>query len=267
MRKLLVLDDESGPRTDLTLSLKVLGYDVSVIHNLKVANQDAVDSFDLIVFRAASTDVTALQILSHLRSLPNYPPVIAISERDDAGQVATLLECGCDCVLCAVPDVLQLKAWIESLLRRRDMYRRAQEESESAIRVGDLEIDVLARMVRTRTRTSELTEREMKLLLELARKPGVVCRRAELLENVWGSASESLTGTLNTHINRLRMKIEDDFRTPLRLIGVYGVGYRLAVPGQGDNGSRPESQAVPERTDSEQHSPQRSERPPKPGEA
>jgi DNA-binding response OmpR family regulator len=158
----------------------------------------------------------------------SYPPLIAVTGRDESASTAMLLECGCDCVLGTLKDPLYLKAWIESLLRRGDMYRRAQEYEESTIRVGDLEIDVLARMVRTPTRNSELTEREMKLLVELAHKPGVVCRRAELLENVWGSSAESLTGTLNTHINRLRMKIEDDYRAPKYLIGVYGVGYRLA---------------------------------------
>src|SRR5262249_15800917 len=117
----------------------------------------------------------------------------------------------------------------ESLLRRRDMYRRVLEKSEPTIRVGAIEIDVPARMVRTKTKRSELTEREMKLLLELAQRPGVICKRADLLVSVWGSAAEWLTGTLNTYINRLRMKLEDDFRNPKHLVGVYGVGYRLAV--------------------------------------
>ena len=238
MRRILVLGEQAQSTGDLILRLKALGYDVRLEGP---AASDTLKGVDLILFHAASPGVPALRSLSGLRALPFYPPVIALGELDDSVQVATLLECGCDCVLRGVPDVLELKAWIEALLRRRDMYRRAQEQSESIIRVGDLEIDVLARMVRTRTRSSELTEREMKLLLELARRPGVVCRRAELLERVWGSASESLTGTLNTHINRLRMKIEDDFKTPQRLIGVYGVGYRLAVS---DGATQAESAAA-----------------------
>jgi two-component system OmpR family response regulator len=213
----------------LTLSPRVLGYEVCLVDSVPGAQSSDLDQFDVILFRAASTDVFGLRSLSQLRSRPYYPPVIAVSKCADRADVPTFLECGCDCVLSEVQDVLQLKAWIESLVRRRDMYRRAQEQADAVIRVGDLEIDVLARMVRTKAKSSELTEREMRLLLELARKPGIVCRRAELLEKVWGTASESLTGTLNTHINRLRLKIEDDFKTPQRLIGVYGVGYRLAV--------------------------------------
>jgi DNA-binding response OmpR family regulator len=139
-----------------------------------------------------------------------------------------LLDCGCDGVLTSSNDVLQLRAWVEGLLRRRDMYHRAFKEEEPMVRVGDLEIDILGRMVRTNTRSEELTDREMKLLLELAQKPGQVRTRAELLEKVWGSVSEALTGTLNTHINRLRAKIERDSKDPKYIIGVYGVGYKLA---------------------------------------
>jgi len=228
-RKILVFEAEEDSKAgaDLPLSLKALGYQVEVLAFGGSFEREGVAQSDLILLKMPEHHGPGLRALSELRSLPYYPPLIAITEDEDASQAAMLLECGCDCVIGGSKDILQVKAWMESLLRRGDMYRNIMEPVEAVLRVGDIEIDIPARMVRTKARASELTDREMKLLLELAQKPGVVCRRAELLERVWGSAAESLTGTLNTYINRLRMKIEDDLRNPKLLIGVYGVGYRL----------------------------------------
>jgi DNA-binding response OmpR family regulator len=226
-RKLLVLDDNSDDRAALALSLKALGYEVEEAVYEQVSGNVSRERLDLIVWRHRP-DPAAFLALVEIRSLTFYPPLLAVTDAEGAEQVATLLECGCDGVLTSSKDVLQLKAWVDGLLRRRDMYHRSFQEAEPLVRVGDLEIDVLGRMVRTNTRSEELTDREMKLLLELAQKPGQVRTRAELLEKVWGSVSEALAGTLNTHINRLRAKIEGDSKDPKYIIGVYGVGYKLA---------------------------------------
>src|SRR6266404_3303761 len=195
-RKLLVLDEHSDDRAALAISLKALGYEVQEAVYGQISARVSKDRLDLIVWRHRTDNPAAIVALVELRSLTFYPPLLAVTDTEDAGQVATLLECGCDGVLTSSKDILQLKAWVEGLLRRRDMYHRAFTEEEPVVRVGDLEIDVLGRMVRTRTRSEELTDREMKLLLELAQKPGQVRTRAELLEKVWGSVSEALAGTL-----------------------------------------------------------------------
>jgi DNA-binding response OmpR family regulator len=245
-RKLLVLDEHSDERATLALSLKALGYDVEAALYEQISSKVSKDRPDLIVWRYRTDDSVAFLALVSLRSLPFYPPLLAVTDGEDKSHVATLLECGCDAVLTSSKDFLQLKAWVEALLRRRDMYHHAFKEEEPLVRVGDLEIDVLGRMIRTRTRSEELTDREMKLLLELAHKPGQVRTRAELLENVWGSVSEALTGTLNTHINRLRAKIEDDSKDPKYIIGIYGVGYKLANPqNRSEHASAPVEPASP----------------------
>ena len=73
----------------------------------------------------------------------------------------------------------------------------------------------------------ELTAREFDLLLHFARHPGQVFRRSELLDQVWGYGHEGYEHTVNSHINRLRAKIEDDPATPSRIITVWGVGYKF----------------------------------------
>ncbi len=225
------MEEKARAGADLTLSLRALGYDVETLCPEQIVDRAKAEQTDLILIRMLEPDAFGLRALSELRMLPYYPALVAITGNEQSRETAMLLECGCDCVITASRDVLEVKAWIEALLRRREMYRSLTESAESVLKVGDLEIDIPARMVRTKTRSAELTDRELKLLLELAQKPGTVCRRSDLLERVWGSAAESLTGTLNTYINRLRVKIEDDFRIPKLLIGVYGIGYRLMVGG------------------------------------
>jgi DNA-binding response OmpR family regulator len=116
---------------------------------------------------------------------------------------------------------------METLIRRQKLSEHTAVSGETSIRVGEIVIDVRDRTVRTKKLRSALTEREFEVLLCLARNQGRVCTRQELLEAVWNSSSPTLHGALNTHINRIRMKIEDDLKNPRYLLGVYGLGYRL----------------------------------------
>lgn len=112
-------------------------------------------------------------------------------------------------------------------MRRRDLYVRMASTVGRVIRIGDLEIDVPNRTARTPTRLAELPERELRILLFLAENRDRICRRDEIIQAVWGHADEKLHSTLNTHINRIRAKLEDNLKSPRYLVGVYGVGYRL----------------------------------------
>ena len=124
-------------------------------------------------------------------------------------------------------DPLYLDAWIEATIRRRESYARRASTIGRIVHVGDLEIDIPNRSAKTPFRLAELSERELRLLLFLAENRDRVCRRDEILQAVWGQTGERLHSTLNTHINRIRAKIEDNLKSPQYLVGVYGVGYRL----------------------------------------
>jgi DNA-binding response OmpR family regulator len=166
--------------------------------------------------------------LAGLQSLPYYPPLLLIAaDGDDPVLSVRALKCGCDGALSAPVDLLHLDAWMEALIRRRKLSNRFAVSDDSLLRVGEIEIDLRNRTVRTRKARSPLTEREFEVLLYLARNQGRICTRQELLEAVWDSSSPSLHSTLNTHINRIRIKIEEDLKSPKYLLGIYGLGYRL----------------------------------------
>src|SRR5262249_43705788 len=136
MRRRLLIVEHGNEPSDLAVNMKALGYEVDVFGAALTPNQTAIEQADLVLLQVPESISPILPVLSELRSLPYYPPLMAILDCDEASRSALLLECGCDCVVRRNQDVLQVKAWIEALLRRRDMYRIVLEKSEPMIRVG-----------------------------------------------------------------------------------------------------------------------------------
>jgi DNA-binding response OmpR family regulator len=161
--------------------------------------------------------------------LPRYLPVIIISARTSETHRILGLEMGADDYLAKPFSVLELIARIKALFRRHDAMRVNLPLRGGIISCHCLAIDPLAREVRLRGELVELTPREFDLLYWFARRPGEVFSRLSLLDNVWGYQHEGYEHTVNTHINRLRSKIETDASEPKLIITVWGKGYKFAV--------------------------------------
>jgi len=116
---------------------------------------------------------------------------------------------------------------VKSLFRRIDAVIRAREPASESVTVGDISIDAARREVRVGKALVDLTAREFDLLLHFARHPGRVFSRAQLLDSVWGFGHEGYEHTVNSHINRLRGKIEPDSEQPQYIVTVWGVGYKM----------------------------------------
>jgi DNA-binding response OmpR family regulator len=228
MTKRILLSKGSAEPCDLEVQLKAIGCKVEATHFEDVVHVAAASDFDVILLVADGKASEFLTVLAGLQALPSYPPLLLISPGfEDPMLSIKALKCGCDGALNAPVDLLHLDAWMEALIRRKKLSERFAASEDSLLRVGEIEIDLRNRTVRTRKTQSPLTEREFEVLLYLARNHGRVCTRQELLEAVWESSSPSLHGTLNTHINRIRIKIEEDLKNPRYLFGIYGLGYRL----------------------------------------
>jgi DNA-binding response OmpR family regulator len=140
------------------------------------------------------------------------------------------LEMGADDYLSKPFSIAELLARIKALFRRVDALSQQRDESpvEEQIRCGGLQIDVVRRAVQVDGRPVELTAREFDLLLFFARQPGRVFSRVQLLDRVWGYNHEGYEHTVNSHINRLRAKIESEPSKPRYVLTVWGVGYKFA---------------------------------------
>jgi len=119
---------------------------------------------------------------------------------------------------------------VRALLRRTEAMSRNARMESGGLAVGNLAIDPLAREVKVDGKPIELTPREFDLLHFFARHPGRVFSRLDLLNQVWGYQHDGYEHTVNTHINRLRTKIEVDPAEPRRILTVWGRGYKLAAP-------------------------------------
>jgi two-component system, OmpR family, response regulator len=140
------------------------------------------------------------------------------------------LEMGADDYLAKPFSVLELLARLKALLRRVENMARSVRLDSQLIELGALSVDRLSREARLQGRLMELTPREFDLLYHFAQNPERVYSRIELLNKVWGSRHDGYEHTVNTHINRLRSKLEADPRSPKWIVTVWGLGYKFSIP-------------------------------------
>ena len=225
MRKVLIVEDEAKIVQLARDYLERGGYGVVTASNGVTA---------LSTFRAERPDLTVLDLglpemdgLDVLRSVrrESSAPVIILTARGEESDKVVGLELGADDYMVKPFSPKELVARVRAVLRRTDGYADAGAEQ---IRAGDLTLDVPRMRLKVGEQTVEVTPTEFQLLAALARQPGRIFTRAQLLEALHGVAFESYERAIDTHIKNLRRKMEPDPRQPRYILTVYGVGYRLA---------------------------------------
>lgn len=185
--------------------------------------------YDLLILDLMLPGMEGLEICRTLRGAGAWPPVLMLTARSSEADRVLGLEVGADDYLVKPFSMRELVARVRALLRRVEALAEALEPCPEPILVrGDLAIDCARRQVSVGGRPVALTTREFDLLVQFARHPGRVYRRGQLLDQVWGYGYAGYEHTVNTHINRLRSKIEPDPSQPRFIQTVWGVGYRFA---------------------------------------
>ena len=151
-------------------------------------------------------------------------PIIMLTARDDELDRVLGLEIGADDYVTKPFSPRELVARIRAILRRVDR----QAEPSDRIEVGGVAIDIARMRVDVNGRTVELTPTEFQLLVALARQPGRIFTRSQLLDAIHGVAFESYERAVDAHVKNLRRKLEDDPGQPRYVLTVYGVGYKFA---------------------------------------
>jgi DNA-binding response OmpR family regulator len=178
---------------------------------------------DLLILDLGLPDRDGLDVARQLRKTTEMP-IIMLTARTEESDTLVGLELGADDYVTKPFSPRELVARVRAVLRRSDGTRATGD----VLRVGSLELDVARMLATVDGRRVDLTPTEFQLLEAMARQPGRVFTRSQLLDAIHGVAFESYERAIDAHVKNIRRKIERDPRTPRALLTVFGVGYRLA---------------------------------------
>lgn len=233
-KKILVIEDQADIGALITLNLESMNYEVThVSHGDDGWRAVSQNQYDLLVLDVMLPGMDGLEICTRLRSQNDYTPILMLTARKSEADRVVGLEVGADDYLTKPFSVRELQARVKALLRRVEFQSNIENASGN---VGDdderflfheLALDKSKRDVSVKGVPVQLTAKEFDLLLYLAIHPGRVFTREQLLNAVWGYHHNGYEHTVNSHINRLRAKIEEDPNHPVYVLTVWGVGYKF----------------------------------------
>ncbi|EPH2853843.1 response regulator transcription factor [Serratia nevei] len=232
-KRILIVEDDGDIAELLQLHLRDEGYAIShaADGNRGMAMLEQ-GGWDALILDLMLPGVDGLEICRRARTMTRYTPIIITSARSSEVHRVLGLELGADDYLAKPFSMLELVARVKALFRRQEAMNRNLRMDAGVLSFNDLTIDPIAREVHLHQQPVELTPREFDLLYFFARHPGQVFSRLSLLNQVWGYQHEGYEHTVNTHINRLRIKIERNPAEPERILTVWGMGYKFAAAPQ-----------------------------------
>jgi two-component system OmpR family response regulator len=222
-QRILVVEDDPSTADFLSKGLREEGYTVEQVDD----GRDGLylgssAEFDAIVLDRSLPGLDGLSVVKALRAAAVQTPILILSARAHMDDRVQGLRAGCDDYLTKPFGFSELHARLEGLMRRR-----SSATFQAELTCGDLRLNLLTRKVTRGDRTLNLLPREFKLLEHLLRSKGRVLTRVMLLERVWDYRFDPQTSVIDTHVSRLRKKLELSGETPL-LHTVRGAGFRLA---------------------------------------
>ncbi len=186
--------------------------------------------YDLVIIDIMLPGIDGLEVCREIRKSSHYVPILMLTAKSSEIDRVLGLEIGADDYLTKPFSIAELVARAKALLRRAAALGTKTEEEDPMLNIGGLSIDMVRRKVVVDERDVELTAKEFDLLVHFANHPGRVYTRSQLLSDVWGYGHDGYQHTVNSHINRLRGKIESDPANPNYILTVWGVGYKFAEP-------------------------------------
>ncbi len=227
MKKVLVIEDDKSIIDLLEIHLKDLNCAVSTVldgaEGLKLATTE---SFDLIVLDIMLPNVNGFDICKEVRKRDIYTPILMLTSKSEEVDKVLGLEIGADDYLSKPFSIREFIARVKAILRRVESIQK-EIGNDSDITAADLAIEVSKRKVTLEGNRIELTPKEFDLLHLLASHPGKTYTREQLLNILWGYQYNGYEHTVNSHINRLRSKIEPNISDPRYILTTWGVGYRF----------------------------------------
>jgi two-component system alkaline phosphatase synthesis response regulator PhoP len=227
---LLVIEDDENISSVIREYFTRTGYEVRTAADGAAGVQAALqDRPDAVVLDLMLPKMDGLAVCRELREKSPSLPILMLTAKDNEIDKVLGLEMGADDYITKPFSLRELEARLKSVLRRSQIASRPESAGDEApITRGKLRIDPSKREVSVGDRLVELTPKEFELLRLFASNPGRVFPRKYLLEKIWDYSYEGYDRTIDSHINRLRAKIEDNPENPQMVLTVWGIGYKFS---------------------------------------
>ncbi len=235
MENILIIEDDLRLAQMVSDYLHQFGFNVAHALNAQTGMSllKTNDSTQLVVLDLMLPDMDGLEVCRQIRQMPSHHaklPILMLTAKGDPMDRVVGLEIGADDYLSKPFEPRELLARIRAILRRQTSPMQASEhaQKQAILTFGRLEIDRDARSVSVAGKACELTSYQFDLLLVLAERAGRVLTRDQIMEAVRGRELEAFDRSIDVHMGRIRAAIEDDLKSPKRILTVRGVGYVFA---------------------------------------
>ena len=226
----MIIEDDPNISELLQIHLSDMGYDLDFRGDgLTGLRTFQAGQYGLVILDLMLPELDGLEVCKCIRADNDYTPILMLTSRSEELDKVLGLELGADDYLTKPFSIRELIARIKAIFRRIEAERqKAEDKSVKKFMLGDLKIDLEKRKVTLAGKMVELTAKEFDLLVVFASHPGRAYSRQELLDIVWGYNFDGYDHTVNSHINRLRGKLESDPEAGKFIKTVWGIGYSFA---------------------------------------
>ena len=229
MDKVLIIEDDKDISDLISIHVSDMGFEIDKAYEgreglLKAMNNE----YKIIILDIRLPLMDGFEICKKIRMEKIHTPVLMVTSKSEEIDKVLGLEIGADDYITKPFSIRELMARIKAIIRRNEIAKSTDgEEEDREIKYDGLYINVSLRVVEVHGKRIELSPKEFDLLVLLASNPGKTYTRMQLLNRVWGYEFEGFEHTVNSHINRLRSKIEQNMNEPEFILTTWGVGYKF----------------------------------------
>ncbi len=228
MKKVLIVEDDPNIVDLLEIHLQDLDCQINRTHDGESGLREALASpFDLIILDLMLPRMDGMEVCRQIRANKKTTPILMLTAKSEEIDKVLGLETGADDYLTKPFSVREFIARVKAIFRRSRLNASATTQSQKLLQFEGIAIDIDKRKVTLNEQRVDLSPKEFELLTLLASHPGKSYSRQQLLNLVWGYDFEGYEHTVNSHINRLRGKIELDLAKPRYILTTWGIGYRF----------------------------------------
>ncbi len=229
MEKILIVEDDKNISDLLSIHLHDLGFEADCVYDGKEGLVKALNNvYKLMVLDIRLPGMDGFEICKRIRQEYNQIPIIMLTSKSEEIDKVLGLEIGADDYMTKPFSIREFVARVKTILRRGEInHQISTSDKEEELSYDHFYINISKRIVKVYDNQLELSPKEFDLLVFLASHPGKTFTRMQLLSSVWGVEFEGFEHTVNSHINRLRSKVEKNMNEPEFILTTWGVGYKF----------------------------------------